>query len=275
MIIVTIIFIILSLGLATVLYLQFIKKQDSDNVKIVSLEQINTFKEIVDSYIDRYFHETLFYYLNKEIKFDDNSSISMQKKFNYRECIRNLIRPDVKLDGFTFKQVFTQRIYLYFLSETPKNIKDLIYAFHSGYDINNYWIDEKLEKLKSKELAKKKKKDKKLKKISDNDDTDIEKKENENLKKREKSVSVYVINHIDKMINQYFYEVTRSEEIIFNEIGDSGNTAGMDTKLNLIDSNFYSKLCSFIYNLNVIRGIEIFDEKQQEIQSKPEGEKQK
>ena len=200
------------------------------------MNQLQVYKEIVNSYIDKYFNETLFYYLNKEITFDDNSSVKIQRKFNYRECIRNLMRPDVKLDGFRFKEVFIQRIYLYFIAETPKNIKNLIYSFHSGYDFDNFF----------------------------------------DKKKENPSVSKYVIDYIDKMINQYFYEITKKEEIVFGNIGNSGDTSDMDKRLKDIDSAFYSKLCSVIYNLNVIHEEnDIQNEEQYDKSKKPEGDKEK
>lgn len=228
---------IISLLISIMTSISLSKKNNSEtNIKIESLNQLQVYKEIVNSYIDKYFNETLFYYLNKEITFDDNSSVKIQRKFNYRECIRNLMRPDVKLDGFRFKEVFIQRIYLYFIAETPKNIKNLIYSFHSGYDFDNFF-EEKREKP---------------------------------------SVSKYVIEYIDKMINQYFYEITKNEEVVFGNIGNSGDTSEMDKRLKDIDNIFYSKLCSVIYNLNVIHGEnDIQNEEQYDKSKKPEGDKEK
>ena len=228
---------IISLLISIMTSISLSKKNNSEtNIKIESLNQLQVYKEIVNSYIDKYFNETLFYYLNKEITFDDNSSVKIQRKFNYRECIRNLMRPDVKLDGLRFKEVFTQRVYLYFIAETPKNIKNLIYSFHSGYDINNFF------------------------------DKDKEK----------PSVSKYVIDRIDKMINQHFYEITKNEEMVFGNISNSGDTSEMDKRLKDIDTTFYSKLCSVIYNLNVIHGeIDIQNEEQYDKSKKPEGDKEK
>lgn len=228
---------IISLLISIMTSISLNKKNNSEtNIKIESLNQLQVYKEIVNSYIDKYFNETLFYYLNKEITFDDNSSVKIQRKFNYRECIRNLMRPDVKLDGFRFKEVFIQRIYLYFIAETPKNIKNLIFSFHSGYDFDNFF-EEKREKP---------------------------------------SVSKYVIEYIDKMINQYFYEITKNEEVVFGNIGNSGDTSEMDKRLKDIDNIFYSKLCSVIYNLNVIHGEnDIQNEEQYDKSKKPEGDKEK
>lgn len=228
---------IISLLISIMTSISLNKKNNSEtNVKIESLNQLQVYKEIVNSYIDKYFNETLFYYLNKEITFDDNSSVKIQRKFNYRECIRNLMRPDVKLDGFRFKEVFIQRIYLYFIAETPKNIKNLIYSFHSGYDFDNFFEE----------------------------------------KKEKPSVSKYVIEYIDKMINQYFYEITKNEEVVFGNIGNSGDTSEMDKRLKDIDNIFYSKLCSVIYNLNVIHGEnDIQNEEQYDKSKKPEGDKEK
>ena len=228
---------IISLLISIMTSISLNKKNDSEtNIKIESLNQLQVYKEIVNSYIDKYFNETLFYYLNKEITFDDNSSVKIQRKFNYRECIRNLMRPDVKLDGFRFKEVFIQRIYLYFIAETPKNIKNLIFSFHSGYDFDNFFEE----------------------------------------KKEKPSVSKYVIEYIDKMINQYFYEITKNEEVVFGNIGNSGDTSEMDKRLKDIDNIFYSKLCSVIYNLNVIHGEnDIQNEEQYDKSKKPEGDKEK
>lgn len=228
---------IISLLISIMTSISLNKKNNSENnIKIESLNQLQVYKEIVNSYIDKYFNETLFYYLNKEVTFDDNSSVKIQRKFNYRECIRNLMRPDVKLDGFRFKEVFIQRIYLYFIAETPKNIKNLIFSFHSGYDFDNFF-EEKREKP---------------------------------------SVSKYVIEYIDKMINQYFYEITKNEEVVFGNIGNSGDTSDMDKRLKDIDNIFYSKLCSVIYNLNVIHGEnDIQNEEQYDKSKKPEGDKEK
>ena len=235
--IIGIIIICISLSISIMTLLSLKTKNGSEvNIKVESLNQLQVYKEIVNSYIDKYFNETLFYYLNKEITFDENSSVKIQRKFNYRECIRNLMRPDVKLDGFRFKEVFIQRIYLYFIAETPRNIKNLIYSFHSGYDFDNFFE-----------------------------------------KKRENpSASKYVIDYIDKMINQYFYEITKNEEMVFGNISNSGDTSEMDKRLKDIDTTFYSKLCSVIYNLNVIHGeIDIQNEEQYDKSKKPEGDKEK
>lgn len=236
--IISIIIVCISLLISITTLLSLKKKNNSEiNIKVESLNQLQVYKEIINSYIDKYFNETLFYYLNKEITFDDNSSVKIQRKFNYRECIRNLMRPDVKLDGLRFKEVFTQRVYLYFIAETPKNIKNLIYSFHSGYDINNFFDKDK---------------------------------------EKQPSVSKYVIDRIDKMINQHFYEITKNEEMVFGNISNSGDTSEMDKRLKDIDTTFYSKLCSVIYNLNVIHGeIDIQNEDQYEKSKKPEGDKEK
>lgn len=115
----------------------------SSNFKEISLEFLEENRKIINSYIERIFCETLYYFLNKDIKFDENSPVKLQTKFKYRNCIKNLMRPDIKIDGSSFKSVFMQRIYLIFVSEVPKSIKDLIYSFNSGYDINNYWSKKK------------------------------------------------------------------------------------------------------------------------------------
>ena len=96
-------------------------------------------------------------------------------------------------------------------------------------------------------------------------------------KEKEKpSVSKYVIDYIDKMINQHFYEITKNEEMVFGNISNSGDTSEMDKRLKDIDTTFYSKLCSVIYNLNVIHEeIDIQNEEQYDKSKKPEGDKEK
>ena len=84
------------------------------------------------------------------------------------------------------------------------------------------------------------------------------------------------VKTVDKMINQYFYEITKNEEMVFGNISNSGDTSEMDKRLKDIDTTFYSKLCSVIYNLNVIHGeIDIQNEEQYDKSKKPEGDKEK
>lgn len=110
---------------------------------IVDMNIIQNNKDIVNYYIDSSIYETLFYYLNKDLKFDENSVIKIQAKFKYRDCVRNLMRPNVFYSGQLFKNIFIQRVYLLFISETPQYIKDLIFTFNSGYTYDNYYDKKK------------------------------------------------------------------------------------------------------------------------------------
>lgn len=112
---------------------------DSTNPQEIDLNQILEYKNTVNYFIDKYYFETLFYYLNKEITFDENSTVKIQGKFKYRTCIRNLIRPNVYYGNLPFKNTFIQRVYLLFVTQVPESIKKLIYTFNSGYTIDNYW----------------------------------------------------------------------------------------------------------------------------------------
>lgn len=119
------------------------KKSDENVIIPINIETLETNKQLVDTFINKYFNETLFYYLNKEITFDDNSIVKIQAKFKYRDCIRNLMRPNVYYANLPFKNVFIQRIYFNFISQTPKNIKNLIFSFESGFTVDNYWEKKK------------------------------------------------------------------------------------------------------------------------------------
>lgn len=113
--------------------------RDSITPQEIDLNQILQNQNTVNYFIDKYYYETLFYYLNKEITFDSNSVVKIQAKFKYRTCIRNLMRPNVYYGNLPFKNTFIQRIYFTFVTQVPEDIKQLIYTFNSGYTIDNYW----------------------------------------------------------------------------------------------------------------------------------------
>lgn len=86
----------------------------------------------------------------------DFSSPEGQKYFpgRYRDLITYLLRPDVKIsreldngeiEEVSFFEFFIQKIYLMYISETPENIKRLLYKYYSGYSINNYFVKKKSE----------------------------------------------------------------------------------------------------------------------------------
>lgn len=109
----------------------------------IDLNRILQNQTIVEYFINKYYYETLFYYLNKDITFDDNSVVKIQAKYKYRDCIRNLMRPNVFYGNLVFKNTFIQRIYLLFVTQVPNDIKSLIYSYNSGYTIDNYWNKKK------------------------------------------------------------------------------------------------------------------------------------
>lgn len=125
----------------------FIKKlfkpQELPNFGPIDINILDSNRDLVSKYIDKSFNETLFYYLNKDLTFDDNSVVKIQSKYKYRECIRNLMRPNVYYSNITFKNAFIQRVYLLFVSQTPKYVKDLIFSFDSGFTYDNYFDKKK------------------------------------------------------------------------------------------------------------------------------------
>lgn len=190
----------------------FITKRGKNNENIpnspVDINIIENNKQVVNLFLDKLYNETLFYYLNKEITFDEESVVKIQGKFKYRNCIRNLIRPNVLYSGSSFKNIFIQRICLLFISTVPSNIKNLIYSFDSGYTLDNYWD-----------------------------------------KKKTRSIQPYIIDYINKKINNSFLELTKNEEEAFTT---TKTGAEVDKLMDNLDNQEYAKLCSFIYNINDI-----------------------
>lgn len=125
------------------IYKKMFGKPNNTQINQISMEFLESNKDLVAKYIDKSFNETLFYYLNKDLTFDDNSVVKIQSKYKYRECIRNLMRPNVYYSNITFKNAFIQRVYLIFVSQTPSYIKDLIFTFDSGFTYDNYFDKKK------------------------------------------------------------------------------------------------------------------------------------
>lgn len=130
-----------------ILFTKHSKNNENNSNSLVDINIIDNNKQVVNLFLDKLYNETLFYYLNKEITFDEMSIVKIQGKFKYRNCIRNLIRPNVIYSGSSFKNVFIQRICLLFISTIPNNIKNLIYSFDSGYTLDNYWDKKKTRSI--------------------------------------------------------------------------------------------------------------------------------
>lgn len=107
--------------------------------------------DLVYNSIHRCFLKIFIEFASKDFQFSSPKDLKLYSG-RYRELIKDLIRPDVKLERYesdgkaietTLFEHFIKKVYLMYISETPENIKKLAFNYYSGYNISNYFLKKK------------------------------------------------------------------------------------------------------------------------------------
>ena len=108
-------------------------------------------KGLIRSAIDHALMRALYYYGTIDIKFSETSPVKNFYKGHYRDLVTYLLRQDVlieneddgKITRTPFFNIFVNKVYLHYVSETPPAIKRLFFKYFSGYSINTYFAEKR------------------------------------------------------------------------------------------------------------------------------------
>lgn len=111
-------------------------------------------KGLIRSAINQALMRALYYYGTIDIKFSEKSPVKNYYKGHYRDLVTYLLRQDVLIENedetgmvtFTpFFNIFVNKVYLHYISETPNTIKRLFFKYFSGYSVNTYFGEKRLK----------------------------------------------------------------------------------------------------------------------------------
>ena len=119
------------------------KKSQEDSIPQISItpqSKESDLKLVFDA-MDRSITKALYHFAMKDFHFSDKCKVQLYSSKNYRDLIAYLIRDDIfftetdengiKRD-ISFFSCFFQKVYLYYVSETSKNVKNLIKVSRFG-----------------------------------------------------------------------------------------------------------------------------------------------
>ena len=102
--------------------------------------------QLVYESMDKAIIKSLYFFVMKDFKFSDKCSVKQYNSEKYRDLINYLIRPDIFITetidnesrDISFFDYFFNKVYLFYISETSSNIKNLLFKYFSGKTIENY-----------------------------------------------------------------------------------------------------------------------------------------
>lgn len=109
-------------------------------------------KELIRKAIDHALMRALYYYGTIDIKFSETSPVKNFYKGHYRDLVTYLLRQDVVIENedengritrTPFFNIFVNKVYLHYVSETPNSIKQLFFKYFSGYSTNTYFVEKR------------------------------------------------------------------------------------------------------------------------------------
>lgn len=161
--------------------------------------------KLINAAIDRAIYITLSKYLNKTITFSNSSPTRTCVPGNYRLLIESLVHPaytqtiptDNGDEERRFFLIFVEQVYLAYVSSTSSGIKDLLYKWYSGYNLEDYQLSLVSKKVKPSSLP-------------------------------------YITDYVSYWILNKYTEVKAAESELFenaNNISDPNNTADAYSKL--------------------------------------------
>jgi len=131
---------------------KFTNKKQTQTTNITPEEKENDLSLIYES-LDNCIMTELHKLTIKDFKFDDKCDIKLLTMNSYRNLIRCLLHPQQYIDAElmdgtvekrVFFQIFINKVYLKYISETPSHIKSLVFKYYSGYTTNEYFMDKKV-----------------------------------------------------------------------------------------------------------------------------------
>ena len=123
----------------------------------LSLQTRNSDMDLVNFYINRSFLKTFSEFTKKDwyLRSDsrNESDVNIYKD-KYSSLVRGLlvsgyhVRDDDEYKYSLF-DLFIDKVYLYYISETPDAIKDMLFNYESGYNITSYFLPPKKRGVKT------------------------------------------------------------------------------------------------------------------------------
>lgn len=113
----------------------------------INPETRNLDMKMVNDAIDVAICKSLYYYTERDIYFSEKSPVRSCLKGHFRDLIGFLLRSDLTIDEtledgtivhHSFFDLFVQRVYLLYNSETSENVKRLFFKYYSGFTFFNY-----------------------------------------------------------------------------------------------------------------------------------------
>jgi hypothetical protein len=106
----------------------------------ISTETKKSDMGLVYDAIYRSFIKCFYNYINSDHTFDEKNSIKKYvNKFEYRDLVNCLLQPNVCVEkNVTFFESFATNVYLVYVSETSKQVKNLFYKYYSGKTMFDY-----------------------------------------------------------------------------------------------------------------------------------------
>ena len=150
--IITIINIVLiSILIINLIISSFSKKTSKKEIHFekVTPEDKQIYMSMIYEALDYYILKELHNFTLKDFTFTDNTILP---KNHYRDLIKDLLSPskfikselnDKENDENMFFNIFINRIYLNYVSETSENIKSLFFKYYSGYTKDEYFLNKK------------------------------------------------------------------------------------------------------------------------------------
>lgn len=124
------------------------RKKDNEPIQYVPVTPETKIQDmsLVYEAMNRSITKALYYYAMKDLVFSQKCKVRLYTSGKYRDLISYLIRDDVfftitengKERDIKLFDCFFQKVYLFYISETSPNIKNLFFKYFSGLTIDNY-----------------------------------------------------------------------------------------------------------------------------------------
>ena len=154
LLIITIINTVLILVLIIKTLIKSFFKKESNSVHIISVnpEEKKSDMHMIYEALDYFILKELHNFTLKDFSFTSDSTKDYVYKNHYRDLIKALLSPnqyvkfnfsDENIPEQQFFNIFINKIYLNYISETSENIKSLLFKYYSGYTKDEYFLNKK------------------------------------------------------------------------------------------------------------------------------------
>lgn len=199
---------------------------NESNIYKINLQysQYENDMNLINAAINRVIYITLSKYLNKTITFSSSSPTKTCVPGNFRLLIESLVHPsytqtiptDNGDEERRFFLIFVEQVYLTYISSVSSGVKELLYKWYSGYNLEDYQLSLVTKKINPSSLP-------------------------------------YITDYVSYWILNKYTEVKAAESELFekaNNISDPNNTADAYSKLlEQYDKQSVSEIYLNIYHM--------------------------